>query len=251
MRANRDDELLEARLTDAVKTAEHRGRCHFAGFLDEREAELARALMKRLRFDRFLLWGGHEEAERVLFGAFPFHLDPDPSAFPLAAVTVRYRPEDELTHRDLLGGLLSRGIQREALGDILIEAGRAVFFVREEIAPFLREQTERIGRVGVRLVPGAQEPYPPAHRYEELSAVVASPRLDCVVAAFAGLSREKAAAAIAAGLVTLNYREETSLSCPVQEGAKLSVRGRGKFVVDRLGPTTKKGRLCIAGRKYI
>lgn len=250
MGADRDDQLLTARLTDAVTMA-RRGRCHFAGFLDEREAELARALMKRLRFDRFLLWGGHEEAERVLFGAFPSHLDPEPSAFPLTAVTVRFRREDELTHRDLLGGLLSRGIQREALGDILIEAGRAVFFAREEIAPFLTEQTDRIGRVGVRLLAGAEEPYPPAHRYEEISAVVASPRLDCVVAAFAGLSREKAVAAISAGLVTLNYREETSVSRAVEEGAKLSVRGKGKFVVDRLGPNTKKGRLCIAGRKYV
>ena len=251
MGGSREDQLLTARLTDAVNTAEHRGRCHFAGFLDEREAELARTLMRSLRFERFLLWGGHEDADRVLFGAFPYHLDPDPSVFPLTAVTVKFRREDELTHRDLLGGLLSRGIQREALGDILIETGRAVFFVREEIAPFLTEQTERIGRAGVRLSLGAEEPLPPAHRFEEISAVIASPRLDCIVAAFAGLSREKAAAAVGAGIVTLNYREETSPSRIVEEGAKLSVRGKGEFIVDRLGPNTKKGRLCIAGRKYV
>lgn len=245
------DAVFTARLSDAVRMAEQKNRCHFVGFLDEREAEIARSVMRRLRFDRFLLWGGHEEAERVLFGAFPSYLDPEPSAFPLAAITARFRREDALSHRDFMGGLLSRGIQREALGDILLEEGRAVFFVREEVASFLVGQTEKIGRTGVKLMEGAEEPFPQAHRFEELSAVVASPRLDCVTAALAGLSREKAAAAIAAGLVTLNYREETSVSCPVEEGAKLSVRGKGKFVIDRLGPYTKKGRLCLTGRKYV
>ena len=80
---------------------------------------------------------------------------------------------------------------------------------------------------------------------------MASPRLDCVVAAVAGLSRDKAASAIASGLVTLNYREELSSSRLLEEGAKLSIRGKGKFVIDRLGPKTKKGRLCIGGRKYV
>ena len=80
---------------------------------------------------------------------------------------------------------------------------------------------------------------------------MASPRLDCVVAAVAGLSRDKAASAIASGLVTLNYREELSSSRLLEEGAKLSIRGKGKFVIDRLGPNTKKGRLCIGGRKYV
>ena len=251
MDANRDDALLEARLTDAVEMAKRRSRRHFVGFLDEREAEFARSLMRRLRFDRFLLWGGHEEAERVLFGAFPSRLDPDVSSFPLTAVTARFRREDVLTHRDLLGGLLSQGVQREALGDILIETGRAVFFVRGELASFLVDQTDRIGRAGVKLSAGAEEPLPPAHRYEEFSAVVASPRLDCVVAAVAGLSRDKAASAIASGLVTLNYREELSSSRLLEEGAKLSIRGKGKYVIDRLGPNTKKGRLCIGGRKYV
>ena len=122
------DAVLTARLSDAVRMAEQKNRCHFVGFLDEREAEIARSVMRRLRFDRFLLWGGHEEAERVLFGAFPSYLDPEPSAFPLAAITARFRREDALSHRDFMGGLLSRGLQREALGDILLEEGRAVFF---------------------------------------------------------------------------------------------------------------------------
>ena len=129
--------------------------------------------------------------------------------------------------------------------------GRAVVFVRDEVASFLVDQTAKIGKVGVRISAGAQTPYPVAHRFEPLSFVVASARLDCLVAALAGMSREKAVSCVSAGLVTLNHQEETSPSCRVEEGSKLSVRGKGKFIIDRLGPLTKKGRLCVSGRKYI
>ena len=251
MEKSRGDSLLEARLSDALRMAEQKNRRAFLGFFDEREAALARAFLRRSRCENFLLWGGHEEAERVMLGVFPDYQEPEASPLPLAALTVSYRKEDVLTHRDFLGALLACGVERASLGDILVGEGRAVLFAREEIAPFLAEQVEKIGRVGVRLALGAQEPYPAAHRYEDFSAGVAPPRLDCVVAAAAGLSREKAAALVSSGLVVLNYKEETSSSAQVEEGAKLSIRGKGKFVVDRLGPLTKKGRLCISGRKYV
>ena len=81
--------------------------------------------------------------------------------------------------------------------------------------------------------------------------MVASARLDCIAALAAGVSREKAAGLISAGLVMLNHEVVTSVSTPVTEGAKLSVRGKGRYILDRVGPLTKKGRLSIAGRKYI
>ena len=251
MADNRESALLEARLSDAVDIAERRGRPHFVGFLDEREAAFAKTLMNRLRFERFLLWGGHEEAERVMFGAFPFYSEPETASFPFQPLTILYRKGDSLGHRDFLGGLLSRGVQRASIGDILVEEGRAVVFVRDEVASFLVDQTAKIGKVGVRISAGAQLPYPAAHRFEPLSLVVASARLDCLVAALAGMSREKAVACVSSGLVSLNHQEETSPSCRVEEGSKLSVRGKGKFIIDRLGPLTKKGRLCVSGRKYV
>ena len=251
MADNRESALLEARLSDAVDIAERRGRPHFVGFLDEREAAFAKTLMNRLRFERFLLWGGHEEAERVMFGAFPFYSEPEAASFPFQPLTILYRKGDSLGHRDFLGGLLSRGVQRESIGDILVEEGRAVVFVRDEVASFLVDQTAKIGKVGVRISAGAQLPYPAAHRFESLSLVVASARLDCLVAALAGMSREKAVSCVSAGLVTLIHQEETSPSCRVEEGLQAFRARKGEIYYRRLGPLTKKGRLCVSGRKYI
>ena len=53
---------------------------------------------------------------------------------------------------------------------------------------------------------GANEPFPGGCRLEEFSAVVASLRLDCAVAASYRLSREKANLLIQEGLVMLMRR---------------------------------------------
>lgn len=251
MEKSRDDTVLEARLRDAVRLAESGGRPRFAGFLDERQAEFAKNIMSNLCCENYMLWGGYDDAERVVFGVFPDFLTPDLKSFPVTALTASFRRCDTLTHRDFLGALLANGIERETLGDILVEEGRCVIFARSEIADFILSQTEKIGRVGVTLTVGAEEPFPEAHHFEEFSSVVASARLDCIVAAAIGTSREKACEFIRAGLVMLDHEVNASLSAPVSQGCKLSIRGKGRFILDRLGPMTKKGRLSILGRKYI
>ena len=81
--------------------------------------------------------------------------------------------------------------------------------------------------------------------------MIASARLDCAVAAALGTSREKASAIIRSGLVMLNHEETDSVSLAVGDGDIISIRGKGRFILDSVGPPTKKGRLKLAGRKYI
>lgn len=244
------DTVLEAKLNDCVRLAQNGGRPRFLGFLDEHGVALARRVMRGLCFQNYLLYGGHEDAERMIFGAFPDFMQPEESAFPIDAVTAQFRRCDSLSHRDFLGALLAQGIERETLGDLLVEEGRCVFFVRGEMTGYILAQVKKIGRVGVALRPGMEQPLPAAGRFEDFSAVVASARLDCIVAAAAGTSREKAAELIRAGMVLLDHVETESVSAPVAQGSLLSVRGKGRYVLDRIGPVTKKGRLSIAGRRY-
>ena len=243
--------LLEARIADAARLALAGRKARFVGFLDEREARVAAKIAEKQNLNNVMFWGGHKDAERVFFGAFPDFMEPREEAFPVCALTAGYRPQDCLTHRDFLGALLHAGLDRAAVGDLLVEEGRCVLFCREEVADFLCTQVEKVGGAGVRIARGAQEPYPRAHRFLEFSAVIASARLDCAVAAAAGLSREKAAALIRSKQVGLNHEDVFAPDAAVGGGDVLSVRGKGRFVIDRLGPETKRGKICIAGRKYI
>lgn len=245
-----EDGWLKARTADAVQLCDRRSCPCFVGFLDERQKRVAETQLHRHTGVAYAFWGGHEEAERTLLGVFPDFIEPDNTLFPLSALGFSYRSEAELTHRDFLGALLSCGIKREKIGDILCGQGIAVAFLDADIAPFVAEQIDKVKREGVRCRLPYDGDLPVAHTFLEMRDTVASPRLDAVVKAAVGLSREEAARRIVAGLVSINHTPCLSVSAPVREGDILSVRGVGRFRVDTLGPLTRKGRTMITLQKY-
>lgn len=246
-----DDAWLRARVADACHLCELRSCPRFVGFLDEHRQAVARAVLHEKGHSRFLFFGGCEGAERVMLGVFPEFWESDPALFPLVAVRFLYRPSAALTHRDFLGTLLACGIKRDVIGDIVCEPGSAVVFLAEEIAPFVTENVTKVGGEGVRV----EYPYTGEvviHReFRELTDTVASPRLDAMVKAAARISREEAAHRIELGLVSLNHMPCTSASAVVREGDVLSVRGGGRFLVDTVGPQTKKGRWIVKILQYV
>lgn len=238
---------LAARLEDCLRLS--RKRPCYLGFLDEGQAAFCETYLSRRRA-RFLLWGGHPEAERVMAGFFPDYLEPDPGLFPLTSLAFTYRGEYALSHRDFLGAFLSLGVERDVVGDILVGEGLAVAFLREELAQYFAQNLPKIGRVGVKASFPWEGPLPAAHSFLPVNGVVASPRLDCLAALLCKTSREKAAEWIRAGSVSINHQESLSPSTRVEEGDRISVRRHGRFIVDQLGPLTSKGRLVAKCRKY-
>nr|WP_317411944.1 YlmH/Sll1252 family protein [uncultured Solibaculum sp.] len=243
-----EDQQLEARVLDAIRLSERRKSPCFVGFLDERQAVLARATARQFGCAFFLCWGGYQEAERTVFGVFPNQ--PDVGDFPIEPVTLRFRKQDSLSHRDFLGSLMALGIKREVIGDILVEEGRCVLFVLREMAEYITSQVEKVGRVGVKCFLGLEGELPAGHRVEPKEGVVASSRLDCVVAFAANGSRSTAVKMIQGGLVSVNHEVCTNVSYTVKEEDKLSIRGWGRGIIAQFGPPTRKGRLHILLNKY-
>ena len=172
---------------------------------------------------------------------------------PIVPLTVRGSGFRALGHRDFMGGILSLGVDRAVIGDIaVLSESEALVFAAERIAPFLERELTRIGRDAVicerrDLSPGYEIP----RRFEEIPVTVASLRLDGMVKALTGKSREDAAAMVRQGLVELNYRETADVAKETAEGDVLSVRGFGKFVVGAVSGSTRSGRLRVACRKYL
>lgn len=95
----KEQELLAARLEDYSRLGQKRP-C-FLGFLDEAQAAFCEDFLSRRRVST-LFWGGYEEAERVMVGFFPEYLEPAPQHFPIVPLSLSYRKEFTLTHRDFL-----------------------------------------------------------------------------------------------------------------------------------------------------
>lgn len=243
--------LLDARLQDAVYLADKRNFPQFTCFLDERAKGFTQDRLKNSKLVEVSFWGGHDEAERVCAGIFPCGYDPTSADFDISPITAKFRKDISLSHRDFLGTLMSLGLKREVIGDILVEKGRCVFFVKSDVERYVTEQLIKVGGEGVSLSVGFDLPLPQGAKFEEISSTVASGRLDCVVKALTNTGRDSASALIKSGRVTLNFNEEYSNSATVADGAKISIRGYGKYIIDQVGPQTRKGRLSLRARKYI
>lgn len=192
----KENALLLARLRDAVRLCRQRSCPQFVGFLDEHQQVLAQSLEKEMGSDSLCFYGGHSEAERTIAGFFPSYMGPDFTFFPIKSLSFSYRKDAVLQHRDFLGTMLSCGVRRDKIGDILCGTGFTVAFVNTEIADFLCDQIRKVGGEGVVVTDGFQGELPQAHHYKEIRDTVASPRLDAVVKAAIGASREEAAAVL-------------------------------------------------------
>lgn len=248
---NQSDAWLRSRIEDTLFLCERRSTPSFLGFLDETEQQMARQLLSRTDADRYCFWGGYDGAERCILGCFPDYMSAQTEGFPLVMITFQYRAEKALTHRDVLGTLLAQGIKRETVGDILCSDNLIVVFLRDEIAPYIREQIDKIGGVGVKLLEHYDGPLPAVRNYVPLQDTIASPRLDAVVKALLRCSREKAAQMIVSGTVSLDHIVSTEVSVTVADNSVISVRGYGRYIIDRIGPPTKKGRLILSARKCV
>lgn len=242
-----DINLLPARIDDLKCICEKTNSPKFIGFLTAEEAALA---VKQFELgDKYSLSGGYVGAERVMLGVFPDWCE-EP-VFPINPITFTYRVCDTLSHRDFLGALMALGITRETVGDILIEKGRAVAFVADDVSKFVFTQIDKVGNVGVTLTKGFVEPLPNASKKQSFSVTVASTRLDCVVAALCGISRGQATEQIADGYVSVNSICVTKPTVSIRANDKVTVRKRGKFEITSCDEHSKKGRIILKYDKYI
>lgn len=245
-----DSDLIASRIGDACRICENSLVPKFVGFLRPEETDIAKKTAEKFRAKHFF-YGGYDNAERVFFGAFPDWCNESEELFPITPLTFTYRSADNLTHREFLGSFMSLGITRETVGDILIGKGRAVAFFTKEVAPYVKEQIRKISNVGVEISEGIFGELPGRTGFSDITDTVASARLDCVVASLAGVSRATAADMIESKLVTINSVCCQKVVAVVQAADTLSIRSKGKFIIDSIDEQTKKGRLKLKAKKYI
>lgn len=241
-----DNKLFSARVNDLAELADKTSSPQFLGFLTEEEAAISNQILKN-RF-RYCYYGGYDDAERTMICLMPDWCESP--VFPIVAVTFSYNSNYKLSHRDFLGSLMAIGITRESVGDILVESGRAVAFLKSQITDFVITQINKVGNVGVDVKSGFAEPLPQKGVLVSCTDTVSSTRLDCVISAVCGISRSSATELIEASKVSVNSLITEKVTKTLNEGDVLTVRGKGKFYIISASEHTKKGRLILNYNKY-
>ncbi len=246
-----DVKQLQKRFSELAARSAGRGRYTYTRFLTLAEQDVLTRMERQLAAP--LQWmGGYEGAERRIacFGREEDMGYPAPS--PL--VCLRIAPAGkkfagDLGHRDFLGSLMGLGIERPLLGDIHISEGEGYLFCLEEIAPYIADNLTQVARVTVSCslcAPPEKLSEPP----EISEVVVASERLDALIAAVWRMSRSEAQELLERGTVFIDGRLTESPSHTLKEGDLVSVRHRGRFRYEGMRRETKKGRLRVQVRVY-
>ncbi len=218
----------------------------FTEFLTERERKLAESAAEEAP----CFYGGYEGASRCVCGFIRgTYAEGTDDFFPIKAATFNFREKDLLTHRDFLGALLSLGIGRELVGDILTEKGYAVIFFHEN-AEELVNSIDKVGRTGVKYEAGITRDIP-VQKTLRINDTVSSLRLDCIVSAAANVPREKSASLIKSGLVNTNFSPCLNVSNEIKENTVISIRGYGRFRLAEIRDKTRKGRIHVVIEKYL
>lgn len=213
----------------------------YTDFLSAQEqAELKAIYPKFLTF-----WGGAEFAERKIgcFGnADRIAVEKD---FPLCAVKIvasAGKFASPMSHRDVLGALMSLGIVRAKVGDIFVGESCCCAVLHKSIAPFVMQNLTDVGRniVSLAIVDAVDQSIAPKRELHRISAV--SDRLDAVVCKVFNLSREKACEFVSAQKIFVNGVVVEKASRQLKQGDAVSVRGYGKFVFLGADGTGKKGK---------
>lgn len=248
-----NDELLKRRMMDLAQQADQQHIYTMTRFLSPLEQSLFLSVKNELPVQS-RLYGGIDSAIRkiAVFGSekdlgYPFE-------DPIRILHIRPKAEkfaEELSHRDYLGSLMALGIERELTGDIVVRGKEAWVFCLDSIVEFLCEQLTQVRHTNVVCKKTDGEVPELAPRFQSMQLNIASERMDLVVAATSGTSREAAKKLLNDEKVFVNGRVVTSAGHKINEGDELVIRGFGKFLYDGVSSTSRKGRCNVSLRKYL
>ncbi len=274
---SKETRLIEGRIDD-LSARRDNGEVVFSDFLTPREQHYLKQYLARCgRRNTVRFYGGFAGAERCVAVFLPDYLldllDECEEGSDVEALYLRESLDEALvmleirgsgyraiTHRDVLGAVLGLGIERDAIGDILLLDGdgsgrdqpRIYLLATSRIAPFLLSEFKKIGSDTVRVRIGR---FPDGFVFEprvrKIADTVASNRLDCVIGSFTNTAREKAQSLIRSGLVEVDYEVEQRADARLLPPNVITVRGYGKFRLLSLGEVTKKGRIRLRAEQYL
>lgn len=173
------------------------------------------------------------------------------SPFPMKLIKIESTSKfSNLTHRDFLGGILSLGIERNKIGDLLVDNNTCYVPVHEEVEDFIIYNLNRISKVicNVKVVDDFE--FLPRVNFEEVVVLVSSLRIDGIVSKIINISRSKAQAMIEQGRVLIDYVKIKDKSYELKGQERITIRGFGKFIVGNSVGNSKSGRIKIIIKKY-
>lgn len=222
----------------------------YSDFLNPFEVENAKAILNSNCDLKYTIDGGYDESERKIVFIYPFYMEYEDMNETLKFIQVEGNFKfKSISHKDYLGSLLSLGIKREKIGDIIIHENFCQVIVAFDICDFILMNLDKVAKNNVKLKEiSRNDIIYNSPNYKEVNFTISSSRIDCIISGIYNISRQESAKLINNERVQVNYEKVISCSKEIKSGSLVSVRGKGRFQITNIGDLTKKGKLKIQGK---
>jgi len=171
--------------------------------------------------------------------------------FPLKIIKIENTSKfNTLTHRDYLGSILSLGIKRNKIGDLLVKDQSCFLSICDDISEYILSNLSNIGGSPCEITELEDGDMIPIAEFEESIILVQSLRVDSIVSKLTRLSRSKSQSLIDEGKILIDYNRIKDKSSEVITGQRITIRGIGKFIVGEIIGNSKSGKIKVKMKKY-
>jgi len=243
------NDLMKNRFRELANRCYRENRYTFTDFLGLGELADWFEVEQELRHVPYTMEGGSEGAERVLLRFGSEEMLGYEEAFPIAVLEVaplQAKFADDLSHRDVLGALMSLGIERSVLGDIFVSKTKTYIVCLSTMVEYICRELTQIRHTSVSVKEIAELPKVAVGEPEEVNVSVSSERIDGVISKVFDLSRSDTVELFRRKLVFRNGRLEENNSRMLAVGDKVTIRGFGRFTVGEFGGVSRKGKQYIS-----
>lgn len=258
---NEEDKLLISKLLDKIEASQKKNTIEYTDFLDIHQKCIAEKMVKLLKYTNYEIYGGYENAERAILIIYPEKLEKVfkdnnfdyNNIVQIIRIVLPNEMREKYSHRDYLGAIIKVGVRREKVGDILVGNDGADIIVNKEISKYLETSLSELTRFSksVISIQKIEKLNVAPVKTEILNIIIPSMRMDSIVSEVIKTSRSKAIEIINQERVFINSELATKNSKILKENDIITVRGKGRFKINKILNSTKKGNLVLEVEKYI
>lgn len=246
---NKDEVSDYKKLEDKVLIANRRNTYEETDFLDPFWQRMLKSIVNSYPEMSVSFFGAFNESERKICVVYNSYLNEPVDDEFISVLAFDFTTED-IMHKDVLGKILSLGIERHTVGDIYFNNKTCYIAVKKSVEAFLISEFHDIKRHSVEL-------YSPINidvknvkpNLKEETIISASLRSDLLVSKIYNIKRNLAANMIEKGLFKNDYRIFLRSDKQLEVPSLISLRGYGRVHIDEIDGRTGKDNLRIKIRR--
>ncbi|MCL0312413.1 YlmH/Sll1252 family protein [Apilactobacillus sp. TMW 2.2459] len=235
-------------INDIVQKASIQYRPILTNFINPRQNYILKTIVNSYEDLSFKSYGGFEDAEMLRTLVYPKYYEPKKNDFEIELCEIKY-PEKfaNIKHNQILGSLMSLGINRDVVGDIISDGTRWQFLCSKSISSYICLNLNKIDKINVQVnkIDFNLELKHKINTNRNIFCTTTSLRIDNLISNVFNMPRKNSKDLIIHGLVHFNWELVNKPNLDASLYDMVSVRGYGRFKIISFDGYTKKSRMKL------